>query len=184
MSPGAHLLASWILADRFEPDQRGRRLIAIAGVIPDIDGMGILVDALNRDRTEYYATYHHLLAHNLLFGLLFSGLAAALVKKDKARVFLLSLLAFHLHLVFDVMGSRGPDGFQWPIHYFYPFAAHVEWIWSGQWLLNGWQNLSILAALFLWAVCLSAKKHRSFIEVISPSLYRQIFLAIEKRWPA
>jgi inner membrane protein len=184
MSPGAHLLTSWILANQFEPNQRGRRLIAIAGVIPDIDGVGLVADVLTHDRTEYYATYHHLLAHNLLFGLVVSGVAVLLVKTNKVRVFLLSLIAFHLHLVFDLMGSGGADGFRWPIHYLYPFAPNLELSWSGQWVLNGWQNLSILAVLFVWAISVSVNLRRSFLEVISAKLDQQVFHAINKRWPA
>ncbi|HJU83527.1 MAG TPA: metal-dependent hydrolase [Holophagaceae bacterium] len=182
MSPGAHLLASWILADRFEPEQQGRRLVALVGVIPDLDGLGVVADVLDHGRTEYYATYHHLLGHNLLFGLLVSGLAALLARRGRGRVFALALLAFHFHLLFDLMGSRGADGYQWPIPYLVPLMPKVELAWRHQWLFNGWQNLVILGALLVWAFLLAARNRRSLIEVISPGLEREVFKAVNQRW--
>ena len=69
--------------------------------------------------THYYVQYHHLFGHNIFAGLLFAGVSAYLCQR-KLMVFFLSLLAFHLHLLADLAGSMGGDGFQWPIYYLYP----------------------------------------------------------------
>lgn len=184
MTPGAHLLSGWILAESVVSTQRERRLITIIGIIPDLDGMGIVVDLIMKNRTEFFAIYHHLLGHNLLFGLVVSALATLLVSTRKLRFFVSAVCVFHLHLFCDLVGSKGPDGYLWPIHYFYPFAPNVELSWSGQWLLNGWQNLLILAVLMGWALYFAIIRRRSFIETISLRLDREIFLAAEKRWPS
>jgi inner membrane protein len=184
MTPGAHLLTSWILAENFVTTSRERRLVALAGIFPDIDGIGLIVDLVNRNKTEYYALYHHVFCHNLFIGLLVSAISTLFVKSNKLRLFSLMLCAHHLHLFSDLIGSKGPDGYQWPLPYFYPFAPTIEITWHGQWLLNGWQNLCILVVLFAWTVIYAIRHRRSFIEVISSALDRQIFFAVNKRWPA
>lgn len=155
----------------------------MVGILPDLDGLGLVSDLVTHGKTEWFAQYHHLLCHNLLFGLLLSATPILLVKARRLRVFLLSLAAFHLHLLGDLMGSRGPDGYQWPIPYLWPFSPSFELTWHGQWNFNGWQNSLILAALFAWAVCLAFRRHRSFVEIISRDLDRQILGFLSRgRW--
>jgi hypothetical protein len=43
MSPITHLLASWIVAAKTTDNLRDRRLVTLAGVAPDLDGLGIIV---------------------------------------------------------------------------------------------------------------------------------------------
>jgi hypothetical protein len=70
-SPGVtipcHLLISWHLARHVSPDVKARRWIGWAGVIPDLDGAGLLVDAATR-RTNLYEAWHHLAGHNFIAG--------------------------------------------------------------------------------------------------------------------
>jgi hypothetical protein len=73
------------------------------------------------------------------------------------------LAAFHLHLLEDVIGSRGPDGYQWPI----PYTHTLEWSWSGQWLLNGWQNITLTAVLLVSVLCIAWRYGRSPFEFFS-----------------
>ena len=49
---------------------------------------------------------------------------------------LLVFISFHLHLLCDLIGARGPDGDQWPIPYLKPFSNSVQLAWHGQWALN------------------------------------------------
>ena len=44
-------------------------------------------------------------------------------------IMLFVLLAFHLHLLEDIAGSKGPDGF-WSIPYFLPIS-HWTYTWIG-----------------------------------------------------
>ncbi len=47
MSPLTHLLASWIIAVKTTDNLRDRRLVTLAGVAPDLDGLGIIIDIAN-----------------------------------------------------------------------------------------------------------------------------------------
>ena len=59
----------------------------------------------------------------------------------------LVFISFHLHLLCDLIGARGPDGDQWPIPYLKPFSNAVQLTWHGQWALNAWQNFVITGLL-------------------------------------
>ena len=125
MSPETHLLASWIIAAKTTRNSRDCRLVALAGFVPDADGLGLLVDFFHRiiggKQTFYYETYHHYLLHGIFGGMLVACLMACLAR-DKRRVALLALLVFHLHLLCDLVGSRGPKPDDlWPLFYLGPF---------------------------------------------------------------
>lgn len=71
MSPITHLLASWIVAAKTTSNRRDCRLVTFAGVLPDADGLGIVVDFINnaRNHTEdfpYFLKYHHWYLHGIL----------------------------------------------------------------------------------------------------------------------
>ena len=119
-------------------------MITLAGVIPDIDGLGIIPELLTRNSAHpllWFSEYHHQL-HNLAFGLLVTGVAFGLARQ-KWKTALLVLVSFHLHLFEDLIGARGPDGYQWPIPYLWPFSRGGGLVWSGQWALNAWPNFVI-----------------------------------------
>src|SRR5262245_4254136 len=120
MSPVTHLLLGWLVANTSEKLHRNeRRIITVAGIAPDIDGLGLIVDwaTCNADQpTTLYADYHHLLAHNLGFGILVT-VTAFLLARERWQTAALAGLSFHLHLLGDLLGSRSPDGYQWAIPY-------------------------------------------------------------------
>src|SRR5580698_1853156 len=121
MSPVTHLFASWVVAAYTTDNVRDRRLVTIAGVIPDLDGLGIVIDIARGSYAKgnlfYYPEYHHWLMHGLPAAVVCSLLLAAFAK-HKLRVLTLGFLVFHLHLLCDVVGSRGPTPDDlWPIFY-------------------------------------------------------------------
>ena len=73
----------------------------------------------------------------------------------------------HLHIFCDLIGAKGPDGYQWPLYYLYPFDADVALVWSGQWALDAWQNDVTLLALLLLCVFYLIRKEVTFFEVFS-----------------
>ena len=100
MSPITHFLISWDLADLIPLERKDRALVTFAGVIPDLDGLGAIPELLTRNSAHplfWYADYHHILGHNLLFGLLVALGSLALAKK-RWQTGLLAFLIFHLHL--------------------------------------------------------------------------------------
>src|SRR3954462_4217756 len=148
MSPVTHFLAGWAVAN-LAKTRRERLLITLAGVAPDFDGLGIVPELLTRGSSHpllWFSQYHHLLGHNLGFAIAIF-VVGYLVCRRKLMSALLALVSFHLHLLFDLLGSRGPEGYSWPIPYLLPFSNRWQWSWNGQWALNGWQNYSITLAL-------------------------------------
>jgi inner membrane protein len=182
MHPATHLLTGWATATALPLSRRDRALVCLAGVIPDLDGLGIVVEKLTLHSEQplyWYALYHHVLAHNLAFGLAVT-LTAAAVARQRLRAGLLVLLSFHLHLLADLVGSGGPDGASWPLRYLWPFGD-LELTWQGQWAFNAWPNFAITLALLLWMSWVAATRGHSPLELISSRADRA-FCATVKRW--
>jgi inner membrane protein len=179
MTLGAHFLISWLCAVPLFKSVRERRLVAIAGLAPDFDGVGIIVDKLS-GKTDLFYTYHHYVGHNVFASLLIAAVAAALAHAERAKVFCVSLLVIHLHFLCDVLGSKGPDGYQWPVYYLYPYSKEPGLTWSGQWELSAWQNQAIIAALFALCLIVLMRRKTTFLEVISPWLQREAFAMWKK----
>ena len=109
MSPIVHGMIAWLIAVLFVKQVNDRRLIVIAGVVLDIDGIFILLN------DSSYAEFHHTFGHSLVFGLLVAMVALTL-SVDKLKVFFGALSAFSLHLVADIVGTN------WPVPIFYPLS--------------------------------------------------------------
>jgi hypothetical protein len=187
MSPLTHLLASWVVATKTTDNLRDRRLVTWAGVAPDLDGLGIVLDAAKGGFTTgkfyYYPQYHHWLTHGLPAALA-CAILFALFARRHWRVFFLALLTFHLHLLCDLAGSRGPDKNDlWPIFYFGPITQHPMWVWRHQWRLDGWQNLLITLGLFLWCLGLAVKNGESFVALFNRRADK-VFVSVLQKWRA
>ena len=179
MSPGAHLLISWLSTVEILKERRERTLVALSGVAPDIDGLGIVVDKLT-GTTNWYFEYHHYAGHSILSVFFIASLAAFLAKGQRVLVWLLAALVVNVHIICDVVGSRGPDGYQWPVYYLYPFNPEYELTWVYQWELNAWQNQVIMLLLLCACIFYAAKKKISFLEVFSQRLDKEAFAMYEK----
>jgi inner membrane protein len=95
---------------------------------------------------------------------------------------LLVFISFHLHLLCDLIGARGPDGDQWPIPYLKPFSNSVQLAWHGQWALNAWQNFAI-TGLFLVATFWTAWRYGSSpLELISDSANQALTRTLRQRF--
>jgi membrane-bound metal-dependent hydrolase YbcI (DUF457 family) len=151
MSPITHFLVGWVGTERFQANQRDKALVVLAGLAPDLDGLGIVVDFATRTfglpETDYYQNFHRLYGHGLPAAIIIAVVAGWL----SVRGFAVAVWAFfsvHLHFLCDLLGSRGttPEDI-WGIYYFAPFTKAYEVSWSGQWPLVGWQNMAISAVL-------------------------------------
>jgi hypothetical protein len=95
---------------------------------------------------------------------------------------LLVFVSFHLHLLCDLIGARGPDGDQWPIPYLKPFSNSIQLTWHGQWALNGWQNF-VITSIFLLATFWLAWRYRSSpLELVSQSANRALTQTLRDRF--
>ena len=163
-----HAELSWLMAQGLA-DRRDRRLVVIAGMVPDLDGVGLFAS-----RSAYEA-YHHVLFHGC-FAALATALVCAALGTRRWAVGVCSLLTFHLHLLCDLAGS-GPD---WPIAYFWP-VSHRFFGWSGGWELVSWQNTVI--GMLATVACLAAAIPwgRTIVEIFSLRADARVVQAVRGR---
>ena len=183
MSPVTHFFTGWVLANCARLERRDRALVMITCVIPDVDGFGLIPQLLTANSAHplmWFSLYHHSL-HTLLFAVVVTALVFAFSER-KWLTASLAFSSFHLHLLEDVLGSRGPDGYQWPIPYLKPFSA-LEISWRGQWALNAWPNALITAVLILISLWLARHRRFSFMEIFSRRADRGLLAWLLERFP-
>jgi inner membrane protein len=170
MSPITHFFMGWAVANSVPLlNRRERALVTLASVVPDLDGLGIVAERLTQDSAHplnWWSEYHHVLGHNLGFALVVT-VVAAIFDRQKWKTSVLAFLSFHLHLLADLVGARGPDGDQWPIPYLFPFSNKWQLTWSGQWALNAWPNFVITGALIALSILLARRRGFSPLEMFS-----------------
>jgi inner membrane protein len=212
MSPVTHFFAGWLLASATPLSRREKAAVVIAGVVPDLDGLGIIPELLTRPGSAtaralshigishplpWFSEYHHSL-HTLAFALAVT-VAAYFCSQSSDFTFgpaihkpsapprpiataLLAFLSFHLHLFCDLMGSRGPDGYSWPIPYLAPFSRALTLSWHGQWTLNGWQNIVITTLLLVFTLWITTTSESSPLELVSESANRRLVSTLRSRF--
>jgi len=136
MNPVTHLLASWSVADVLGLRGRDRVAVTWCGVLPDADGLGLLVDGANRllgqaHTWHYYGAYHHALLHGL-FAAVMIPLTLSIFAVNRLRACAAGSLVVHIHFLCDVAGSRGPD---------------LQDLWP----LDAWPNIAITLLLVAFA---------------------------------
>jgi inner membrane protein len=184
VSPVTHFLTGWVLANATRLGRRDRALVTLSVVVPDVDGLGIVAEILTRNSSHpllWFSQYHHTL-HNLTFAVLVT-LLAFFAARQKWKTAALCFLGVHLHLFEDLLGSRGPDGDQWPIPYLSPFSSSWSLTWHGQWGLNAWPNFAITLALLGVTLYLAWARGYSPLEMISLTADRGFVAALRKRIP-
>ncbi|HEX7858726.1 MAG TPA: metal-dependent hydrolase [Verrucomicrobiae bacterium] len=186
MSPITHFLIGWTVANTAPGlNKRERAFVTLASVVPDFDGLGLLIDLATRNTatpTNLWGDYHHVLGHNIGFALLVTALAAIIAHK-KLLTAALVCVSFHLHLLGDLIGARGPDGHQWPIPYLNPFSSQPELTWSGQWALNAWPNMLLTAALIALSLHLARTRGYSPLELFSRKTDTLLIQTLRQRFP-
>jgi len=186
MSPITHFLAGWALAERFAADRRSRLFVTLVGVVPDLDGLGVVIDSANRvlgrPESDWFSTVHHFLLHGLFGALLALGVCVAFGARRWSLLFLI-LLSYHLHLLCDLVGSRGPiPGEIWPIQYWAPFTRAGTISWSGQWALNAWPNIVLTIVLLVWALARAVRRGFSPVSLFSPTADAIVVATLRQRW--
>src|SRR5882672_1188859 len=118
MSPVSHFLIGWVAANSATLNRRERAAVAIAGVIPDLDGLGLVAEVATRNSAHplmWWSEYHHVLGHNIGFCLLVTAVGFALATKRWLTATLVCL-SFHLHLLCDLIGAAGQMEINGPFH--------------------------------------------------------------------
>ena len=183
MSPITHFFTGWVLGSVVSTNKRERAIITLAAVVPDLDGLGIIPELLTRQSRHpllWFSQYHHDL-HTLLFAVVVFFSAFFLTGRRWTPA-MFAFVSFHLHLVEDLVGSRGPDGFGWPIPYLFPFSSRWTWSWSGQWALNAWPNVALTAALISVTLWIAIRWGFSPVEIFSTAADRVVVRTLRKRF--
>jgi len=181
-----HFLLGWATASSAKLNRRERAVVTIAGIIPDLDGFGLVAEVATRNSAHplmWWSEYHHVLGHNIGFCLLVMATGYTLATRRWLTAALV-FVSFHLHLLGDLVGARGPDGEQWPVPYLSPFSTASQWTWAGQWPLNGWPNLVLTAALLAVTLWLAWRRGYSPLEILSRRADAALVNALRRRFPA
>jgi hypothetical protein len=189
MNPITHAFMGWCLAEAVPGSgRREKAAIVLASLAPDLDGLGLPVELLTRDGSRpllWWSEYHHVLGHNLLFAVAVSVTCAAIATKQRLVVALMAFAAVHLHLLGDVVGSGGPDGYAWPISYLYPLSDDPRLAWSGQWALNAWPNIAITIAMLIATFVLAWRRGYSPVMMLSQradaAFIENLYLRVPRR---
>jgi len=185
MSPINHFLTGWALACMpAQTTVRDRAAITLAAVIPDLDGIGLIAEMATRNGMQpltWWSDYHHVLAHNLLFGLFVALLVYAWCER-RVLIAAFALFAFHLHLVEDLLVGRDTSGSPWSISYLYPFSS-TEFFWSGQLALNAWPNFIVALLLLSFTLQQAWRYGYSPLELFSSRANSALVTSLRQRWP-
>jgi hypothetical protein len=174
----------WLVANTAPLARRDRAIVTLASVIPDVDGLGIVADLITRnsaDPSHWWTRLHHTMGHNLAFGLVVMGAAWCLATR-RYLVAGLAFVSFHLHLLGDVLGSRGPGTHQWTIPYLAPFSDAPQIVWQGQWALNAWPNIAITLVLVALTFYLAWRRGFSPVGLASPRADRAVVDTLRARF--
>ncbi len=164
MSPVTHALVGWLAGEAIPESRRVSAWALVAGIAPDLDGLGLVVEvATSRwDHTlAWYTDYHRVLCHNLPYSALIAALAAAHCRSWKAGA--VALVSGHLHLLGDLVGSKGPDGHVWPV----PYLPGLELSWADQWELNAWPNVLLTLVALVLTFALARRRGYSPVGIVS-----------------
>jgi hypothetical protein len=156
--------------------------VTVAAAIPDIDGLGIVAEVLTRHSSHpllWFSEYHHAL-HSLAFAVVVAIVTFALTRRWLTTG--MAFIAFHLHLLEDLVGSRGPDGFVWPVPYLQPFTSHWTWSWGGQWQLNAWPNLALTILLLAITIWIAVVRGVSPVFLFSPNADHSVVAVLRRRF--
>jgi hypothetical protein len=154
-----HLAVSWLIGSRLR-ERRDRRLVAWAGTIPDVDAISLFWGV------EAYVRYHHVIAHGAVAALVIAVLCATFAQQ-KWKAVLLSLVAFHVHLLCDLIGS-GAQGQPWPIVYFWPFSMRELFVPYG-WDLASPENAFVWLGAVALTISAALRYGRTFGEAFMPA---------------
>jgi hypothetical protein len=126
-------------------------------VVPDLDALSLLGGA------GAFSEYHHVLTHGIVAAVVVTAVSAACAR-ERVKVLLLSFLAFHVHLICDLLGS----GRDWPIVYFFPFSRH-EYFTPYGWPLASPQNAFVWLTAVALTVWVGVTRGRTFAEAFMPA---------------
>lgn len=167
-----HIQVGWICGHLGDFDRRERRILMLASLAPDIDGL-FLAAYWN---PELFNSLHHTFGHNLFYPVAIGAIAAAFARRRRGKMFLLGILMVLLHYIVDMLTAA-----DWGIPFFWPFS-HVQYnipyflgvpdssIEAWDFALKVIVQWILKIAVLSGTVLIYIKHRRTFIELISSNL--------------
>ena len=153
----AHAGVSWFVANLCKGDRRLRTAVFLCGVLPDLDGFGMFINA------DLYLKYHHVLTHGLVFSLISTLAATVICRGYRMKALLLTQGAFYLHYFGDYFFTR------WRLYYFAPFSMASFGHPRAVWLYHPINTVFVVLAM-LAVIAIGVVYKRTPLEILSPSL--------------
>ncbi len=169
MSPLIHGAVGWLIAQPLQR-RRDRMVVTAVAVLPDVDGLGLLVSE------DLYLAWHHRLAHGFGAAVVVT-VACGLLLRPRGLGALLACLAFHSHIAMDLCGS-GPG---WPILYGWPWWDG-EWLPAWQWDLASWQNSLVGLGTIVGCLSMALRTRRTPVELFSLRADARVVSALRLRF--
>lgn len=150
MQGPSHLLVSWYFAEAAGvASPRDRRIIAWAGLMPDIDVLAyaaaLVYYRFDKDLAfeNVWQVIHHRYTHGMAFVVVTGIVAWWLAARGpaRARVALLAVIAAGAHNFFDIVAG-GPT---WPVYPYWP-VSELPFGAAWSWTIGEWPNVVILLA--------------------------------------
>lgn len=157
----AHASLGWLLATTYPGSRRFRLMTVLSAIIPDLDALAYLFGF------QAYVDYHHVLGHNILFSLIFSGFAVLLVRDARSKVFFYTQIGFWLHFFGDYFFTL------YPLYPFWPFSSAGFLSEHAIGLAHPMNTLFLMLGLAAMTIPAFWIK-RTPLEFISPSLDQRI----------
>jgi len=170
MNPVYHLQWGWATGHIGKHDRRERRILMLAAVSADLDGIFIW-------SRELFERMHHTFGHNIFYGVIIGAIMAAFAKSGRrVKIFFLSYLMALLGPITDLLTA--PD---WPIPLFWPFSKKAYYLTEmlniGAESIPAWNfalekvvQIALMAFLLGCTVYIYIKFRRTFLELISAKL--------------
>lgn len=147
-----HAQVGWFMARACKVEARDRKLVALACMLPDVDGLTIL------GGYDLYFAGHHVWLHSVFAAALFAALMAVFARR-RLLVAALSLLGVLLHLLSDGFGLLALAPL-WPV------STWIFWPNDGRYWVAFVGEVIVPALLIAAQVALARREGTSILELL------------------
>jgi membrane-bound metal-dependent hydrolase YbcI (DUF457 family) len=165
MSPLYHLQAGAFIANARKYNLRERRLIMLAALAPDLDGIFFF-------SSDLWGRFHHTFSHNIFSMLLVSLVLALINRARRLELFAACAVSAILQIFIDVV----TNDLTWPQKFLRPLTDRqisigqlTDWKYLNSFQVYWVQGL-LMAAILIGTVVLYKRTGRTFLELISSRL--------------
>jgi membrane-bound metal-dependent hydrolase YbcI (DUF457 family) len=151
-----HAQVGWFLARAGGLEERDRRLVTVAGVLPDLDAVTLL------GGLDSYLGGHHVYLHNLSAAVVLPLAVAAFARRRAVTCFA-ALAAVLLHFLSDGFGLL-------ELRPLWPFSTALWWPNQARFAVAFASEVAVPFLLLAWSAAVFRRERVSVLESLSPRL--------------